>query len=144
MADTGLSLLDDTPQATPLDLLINAISGSGQYHFSTADDGAVAGPSGEEGGSAAPDAIAAYLNNNGDATSHAVAEAAAAVANGGSTSRKRSADDEVGSPRLRKIARTLGEHFNSRQPAHGHGPSLSTVELWHPKTGQKSYGKERR
>jgi len=168
MADNGLGLLDDTPQATPLDLLINAISGS-PYHFTTADDGA--GGS-EDATGAAPDAIAAYLGGAGagdaDAVAHAhahvpdvnavdvdvnhvdadvhavdVGHVAAASVPNESLSRKRSAEDP-GSPRMKKIARTLSTHF-ARQPAlPGVAGAFSTVEVWHPKTGQKSYGKERR
>lgn len=105
-----LSLLDDAPQATPLDLLINAISGSGQYSFSGDD----ATTHDEEGGD-----MATYLDNG-----------------------KRAMDSD-GSTRLKKIGRTLSSHFATPQQT-WLSRAFSTVEVWHPNTGQKSYGKERR
>jgi hypothetical protein len=134
MAD-DLGLLDDTPQATPLDLLINAIAGSGQYHFAPEDggdgvgdvvdvDGADAAATAEQDA-----AIAVYLGT------------ADAAANGSDTvvARKRPAEATYG--RLAKVSRTLNSHF-ARRP--GASNAFSTIEVWHPETGQKSYGKERR
>ena len=66
-------------------------------------------------------------------------------------------DDRSASHRQTKTAKTLGSHVELSYQAPPSGwhdvalnwsgvslSSMSTVEVWHPKTGQKSYGKERR
>lgn len=109
--DTTLPLLDDTPSATPLDLLLNAISGTDQYSL-LADQPAssAAGEAGER------------FRETGE-------------------KRKRALED---SPRQTKIAKTLSSHFTDASVLAQNGRTFSTVEVWHPKTGQKSYPKERR
>lgn len=131
---TDLPLLDDNPSTTPLDLLLNAISGTSNLFpqaGESADDSDYLGENGGEG-----NASAANDGANNDSTS----------ANGAgiNASKKRVHDDAdvpgEGPQRLSKITRTLSSHFgrNTR------GRAFTTVEVWHPKTGQKSYGKERR
>lgn len=159
MADSGLSLLDDNPQATPLDLLINAISGSGGYSFAADDGSGAAGGAGDDATVAAAttgDAMVAYLDgesgagastSSGDPGPNTVARAVEAAA----TTRKRGFNDEDADDatrlRVAKIARTLTTHFAPQPPpstATSSNRAFSTIEVWHPKTGQKSYGKERR
>lgn len=157
MGDPDLPMLDDNPSNTPLDLLLNAISGTGEYAFA-AQDAATDAPSGEPDGSTT-DAMAAYLEAGGSGVSPPQADPVATERSGsqGSTVlgiRKRSAEaTSPPSPRQHKVLRTLQSHFGSRagllQPPSPGSPALkshtfSTVEVWHPKTGQKSYGKERR
>lgn len=125
MADNGVQLLDDNPSATPLDLLLNAISGSGQYNI-LADEAPSATEEGEAHGDR--ETIAAYLES-------------------GDKGGKRPHEED--SPRQVKIARTLESHFEGEgvalaQAVASSSRTFSTVEVWHPKTGQKSYAKERR
>lgn len=134
--DQGLPLLDDPPSNTPLDLLLNAISGSAGYTFPEHEAGGEGEGDGENPGGAAEGdaAISALLGAEGgmaheDGHEHAYEDNAKRDGNG----------DGTQSPRQAKIARTLNDHFSGvRRDA------FSTVEVWHPKTGQKSYGKERR
>lgn len=132
MAD--LPLLDDNPSTTPLDLLLNAISGSSALFPQ-------AGESNEESDYLGEDGAEQQQPTSGDNVDTGTPSVNAAD---DSTSRKRAHDevDESGGspPRLSKITRTLSSHFGN----HAHGRVFSTVEVWHPKTGQKSYGKERR
>lgn len=122
MADNGLPLLDE-PSATPLDLLLNAISGSGEYNLLSDETPA------EGEGQGDGETIAAYLEPG--------------------ESRKRSHEED--SPRQNKIAKTLSSHFagvDDREALAQSGTidsrTFSTIEVWHPRTGQKSYAKERR
>lgn len=131
---TDLPLLDDNPSTTPLDLLLNAISGSNNIFPQTgesADDPDYLGENGGEG--------AASTANDG-----ANIQSTSGNGDNSNSGKKRARDDlnesGEGSNRLSKITRTLSSHFGS----HTRGRAFSTVEVWHPKTGQKSYGKERR
>lgn len=116
MADQDLHLLDDNPNATPLDLLLNAITGTDPYHFAAEAEG-------EERGEQLP----MYLDPGLE--SGELGEA-------GGSSRKRALE----SPRLERAAKAP----RLTPLAQGVLHDFSTVEVWHPKTGQKSYGKERR
>lgn len=131
---TDLPLLDDNPSTTPLDLLLNAISGSSALFPQAGESADDSDYLGENGGEQHPSAPADGINN----------ESAAGNGADDAANKKRAHDDldesGEGSPRLSKITRTLSSHFGS----HTRGRAFSTVEVWHPKTGQKSYGKERR
>ncbi|KAL1413625.1 hypothetical protein Q8F55_001403 [Vanrija albida] len=117
MAEQDLQLLDDNPSATPLDLLLNAITGRDTYHF--AEEGG-----GEERGEQLPIYIDPSLEGAAELDP--------------SSGRKRALE----SPQLGRAAKAPRLTPFARGP--GAAPTLSTVEVWHPKTGQKSYGKERR
>lgn len=131
---TDLPLLDDNPSTTPLDLLLNAISGSSNLFPQAGESGDDSDYLGENGAGQNPSG--AVDGTNDESTSGDAAHDAA------SKKRAHDDDDEAGgaSPRLSKVTRTLSSHFGS----HTRGRAFSTVEVWHPKTGQKSYGKERR
>lgn len=129
-------MADDDTGSTPLDLLLNAISGNGDYafqgegHFTGEIDPAFAAEEGQD------DAI---LLENGD---HDVdvdrgTEGARDVGENGRAEGDEQVDQLPPSPRQARVQRMLREHFAG-------GDTVSTVEVWHPKTGQKSYGKERR
>lgn len=121
-AEHGLPLLDDNPSNTPLDLLLNAISGSGGYAFPEPE---AEGEGGDDVNAAPADGDAAISALLGEAEEHDEHDAGKY--------------DGAESPRQAKVARTLRNHFAGIR-----GDAFSTIEVWHPKTGQKSYGKERR
>lgn len=142
MADNAIPLLEDAPSSTPLDLLLNAISGSGQYGFadSPADDSHHPSNSKHSPGA---------LPADGNRLRSASCDAALGDRDGdsGGELRRKRGLSPASSPRQSKVARTLSAHFapNSLNPkAFASSDTFSTVEVWHPKTGQKSYGRERR
>jgi hypothetical protein len=132
---------DDDTNSTPLDLLLNAISGSAGYAFAEGDgnhfaEGLEPQFDGEEGGEAADGADIQLLENGEDVPGEQHGEPGEG---GGEVPEAGAAeDDQPPSPRAARIQRTLRDHFAAGRDA------FSTVEVWHPKTGQKSYGKERR
>lgn len=129
-----LPLLDDNdnPSNTPLDLLLNAISGSGGYTFPGADGDAHGAGDGDGDGDGDGEGGDVTVAPEGNAAISAFIEADHHATTG------EAGKDGAESRQQNKITRTLREHFATR------GGAFSTIEVWHPKTGQKSYGKERR
>ncbi|ODO08810.1 hypothetical protein L198_00543 [Cryptococcus wingfieldii CBS 7118] len=110
-------LTPDAISDTPLDLLINAIAGNHTHHEN----------------------IDQYLLPASDYVS----------------SKRSRPDDIYDPPRPLKLARTAGataslssffalHHEEGHTIDSAHASHVNTVEVWHPTTGQKSYGKERR
>ncbi|KAK8864280.1 hypothetical protein IAR55_001526 [Kwoniella newhampshirensis] len=136
----------DLPSATPLDLLINAIAGSADYRF---PDDVREGPEGNEvsseGGNQSLN-LDEFL---------AVRKVPAEQPGSRSYSSKSNAErhmEVTSSPSQRRLGKIIASrviqslHINQAgDDASGeYYPAISTVEVWHPMTGQKSYGKERR
>ncbi|KAL7419093.1 hypothetical protein Q5752_005929 [Cryptotrichosporon argae] len=112
MADPGLldSVNDDHPSATPLDLLLNAISDSG---------------------TGLP--LPSFADSHDDADLSFLADHAPV------NPKKRSLEDAETVERQSKVARTFLSHIVGAG-----ADAVSTVQVWHPRSAQKSYGKERR
>ncbi|WWC61761.1 uncharacterized protein I303_104346 [Kwoniella dejecticola CBS 10117] len=126
----------DIASSTPLDLLINAIAGSADYiHQST-------GPIQD----ASQSHVQATTTSAGDEISQSV-EPYDLIREGPSYDHK-----QPRTVRQEEVASRLSEHivqsYNSRSaPDKVQSSDLlsaTTIEIWHPTTGQKSYGKERR
>ncbi|BEJ17776.1 hypothetical protein CspHIS471_0700440 [Cutaneotrichosporon sp. HIS471] len=117
-------MADDDTSSTPLDLLLNAISGNGGYAFPDGDGNhfteGLEPPfeAQQDGGE-----ILLENDHNGDE---------------GQLEKEEEDKEGAPSPRQARVQSTLRDHFA------GGRDTFSTVEVWHPKTGQKSYGKERR
>ncbi|ORY34107.1 beta-trefoil DNA-binding domain-domain-containing protein [Naematelia encephala] len=134
---------ENISSTTPLDLLLNAITGSSDFTYTTQPGVDV--PRGDE-----------ELNLTSLLAAHAQAEGTPAQAG-----RDQPLDGAVDKLRQQKIARALSAQIvlaakhsgtaedpqadveEARLAGISHG-IISKVEVWHPKTGQKSYGKERR
>ncbi|WVF71578.1 hypothetical protein IAT40_006386 [Kwoniella sp. CBS 6097] len=152
----------DLPSTTPLDLLINAIAGSSRYAFPS--DGAEenlnidANVQSSSNLTAAADPKGVDAKINGDSQLR--------------IGHKRPRQDRSPSPRQKKLAKTLASyvvatsspsssslssiskgakapmilrlHPRDLEREGARGDTESRIEVWHPTTGQKSYGKERR
>ncbi|KAK4684818.1 hypothetical protein P7C73_g5343, partial [Tremellales sp. Uapishka_1] len=133
------SALDDSANTHPLDLLLNAISGSGAYDFPPTAHENPEGPGEAELSIDGLLAASRMIGKTGESSSRP---------------QKRHFEASSPSPRQNKIAKTLTSHVvlssqcTSGLPAGSvskdGASTFSTVEVWHGKTGQKSYGKERR
>jgi hypothetical protein len=128
---------DQTTSATPLDLLINAISNSdGDYAFAQTPH-----PDNHNTLSGQNIDIDGILGDNahGDRSSRP----------GGSRYIRRDDDDNAG-VRSSIVQAILGQQARSEQPGvvdqgqNATESSISTISVWHPRTGMKSYKSERR
>ncbi|WVQ67812.1 uncharacterized protein L199_006017 [Kwoniella botswanensis] len=112
----------DGPSATPFDLLINAIAGSTDYVHPTD----------------IPAAREQSQDSNVDQTLTGTLASASAVQTTNKFARRTRRNDSP-TPRQKEISKVLSE-----QIIHQKGNNTTTIEIWHPTAGQKSYGKERR
>ncbi|WWD02836.1 hypothetical protein V865_000878 [Kwoniella europaea PYCC6329] len=112
----------DGPSATPFDLLINAIAGSTDYVHPTD----------------IPAAREQSQDSNVDQTLNGTLASASAVQTTNKSARRARRNDSP-TPRQKEISKVLSE-----QIIHQKGNNATTIEIWHPTAGQKSYGKERR
>ncbi|OCF40479.1 hypothetical protein I317_05717 [Kwoniella heveanensis CBS 569] len=150
----------DLPSTTPLDLLINAIAGSSRYAF----------PSHTSEGDVNVDDT--HPRDGADAAASSVGSSAFVDADSHlRLGNKRPRQERSPSPRQKKLTKTLASYIAATSSSSSHsgskpskatstlglhgavdilttgggaGDTESRVEVWHPTTGQKSYGKERR
>lgn len=129
---------DQTSSATPLDLLINAISNSdGDYAFAQTPH-----PDNQNTLSGQNIDIDGILGDSahGDRSSRP----------GGSRYTRRDDDDDNAGVRSSIVQAILGQQARSEQPGvvdqgqNATESSISTISVWHPRTGMKSYKAERR
>ncbi|WRT66230.1 uncharacterized protein IL334_003183 [Kwoniella shivajii] len=133
----------DIPSATPLDLLINAIAGSTDYIYPP--------PSYQDHLPRETNNVSVAQLNEGRSThlDDFISTKVGDPSNASNFMRQLPSP----TPRHKEIAKTLYDHIvkasaETTDPSEGSSSQLrsdrTVVEVWHPITGQKSYGKERR
>ncbi|WWD17423.1 hypothetical protein CI109_101864 [Kwoniella shandongensis] len=148
----------DVPSATPLDLLINAIAGSTDYNFPPPpeheqnetrenDEAHLGTVEGEN-----DDGEVQSINLDGLLAARKVpAEQPGTLSYSLKTASERhrevassSSQRQLGKVIAARVIDSLPMHQTNNSSSRSFEPPISTVEVWHPTTGQKSYGKERR
>ncbi|WWC70314.1 uncharacterized protein I206_104264 [Kwoniella pini CBS 10737] len=130
---------NDVPSTTPLDLLINAIAGSADYILPTTDHSS---DYQREGNRDTRPATFASVNQIDQPV------ATQGLIDSGKSYRRTEPLTSRQETTIQRLTEHVVQSFAKCSTLHEESPndstSLTTIDIWHPTTGQKSYGKERR